>query len=78
MRTPTPRCVPMGSPSFLAPVAGGIAPSEHIEADGATVFQRACEFGCEGSYQRYRSGRTKTWLKIKNPDSPALTRVCEC
>ena len=51
-----------------------------IEADGATVFRHACKLGCEGivSKQRaspYRSGRTKTWIKVKNPESPAMTRV---
>jgi bifunctional non-homologous end joining protein LigD len=56
--------------------------SEHIEADGETVFSHACKLGCEGivSKQRaspYRSGRTKTWIKVKNPDSPAMTRVWE-
>jgi hypothetical protein len=24
---------------------------------------------------RYRSGRSKSWLKIKNPASPAMLRV---
>ena len=67
---------------LLAPITGGIALSEHIEADGLTVFRHARKLGCEGivSKQRassYRSGRTKTWLKIKNPESPAMTRVSE-
>ena len=67
---------------LLAPITGGIALSEHIEADGLTVFRHARKLGCEGivSKQRassYRSGRTKTWLKIKNPESPAMTRVWE-
>ena len=37
--------------------------------------------GCPGrfvsyslSLSLYRSDRTKTWLKAKNPDSPAMTR----
>jgi len=25
----------------------------------------------------YQSGRTKDWIKIKNPDAPAATRVIE-
>jgi bifunctional non-homologous end joining protein LigD len=25
----------------------------------------------------YRSGRTKDWIKVKNPDAPAATRVIE-
>ena len=67
---------------LLISVASGIALGEHIEADGAIVFQRACEFGCEGIVSKrrdspYRSGQTKTWIKVKNPDSPAMTRVWE-
>jgi len=26
---------------------------------------------------RYRSGRSTAWIKIKNPDAPAATRVIE-
>jgi ATP-dependent DNA ligase len=25
----------------------------------------------------YRSGRTTDWIKVKNPDAPAATRVIE-
>jgi bifunctional non-homologous end joining protein LigD len=68
--------------SLLTKASTGIRINEHIEADGATVFHHACKLGCEGivSKQRaspYRSGRTKTWIKVKNPDSPAMTRVWE-
>jgi bifunctional non-homologous end joining protein LigD len=50
---------------LLTPTVDGIELSEHIEADGETVFRHACRLGCEGivSKQRaspYRSGRTKT------------------
>ena len=67
---------------LLTPGAGGIKPSDHIEADGATVFRHACRLGCEWivSKQRaspYRSGRVRTWIKVKNPDSPAMTRGWE-
>jgi bifunctional non-homologous end joining protein LigD len=53
---------------------------DHIEADGETVFRHACRLGCEGvvSKQRgspYRSGRVRTWIKTKNPKSPAMMRV---
>ena len=30
---------------LLTPVAGGIVLSEHIEADGETVFRHACKLG---------------------------------
>jgi len=26
---------------------------------------------------RYRSGRSPDWIKVKNPDAPAATRVIE-
>jgi bifunctional non-homologous end joining protein LigD len=66
--------------SLLTKTRAGIRINEHIEADGATVFRHACKLGCEGivSKQRaspHRSGRTKTWIKVKNPESPAMTRV---
>jgi bifunctional non-homologous end joining protein LigD len=68
--------------SLLTKTRSGIRISEHIEADGATVFRHACRLGCEGivSNQRgspYRSRRVRTWIKTKNPDSPAMTRVWE-
>ena len=68
--------------SLLTKTRTGIRINEHIEADGETVFRHACKLGCEGivSKQRaspYRSGRTKAWIKVKNPDSPAMTRVWE-
>jgi bifunctional non-homologous end joining protein LigD len=68
--------------SLLTKTPAGIRISEHIEADGETVFRHACKLGCEGivSKQRastYRSGRVRTWIKVKNPASPAMTRVRE-
>ena len=26
----------------------------------------------------YRSGRSPHWIKVKNPDAPAATRIIEC
>ena len=47
--------------------------SEHLEGDGEAIFRHACALGLEGIVSkrrdaRYRSGRSLTWLKIKNPD----------
>jgi ATP-dependent DNA ligase len=39
-------------------VAGGIELSEHIEADGATVFRHACRLGCEGIVSKQRVSRS--------------------
>ena len=44
--------------------------SEHMEADGALMFQHACEMGLEGIVSKlgdapYRSGRSESWIKVK-------------
>lgn len=54
----------------------------HLDADGATMFEHACRFSCEGIVRKrvdqpYSSGRSKGWLKIKNPNSPAAVRLEE-
>ena len=50
----------------------GIRFSEHLDGDGATIFEHACKLGLEGIVSKrrdlpYRSGRCKAWIKIKNP-----------
>ena len=60
----------------------GIVYNDHIEGDGIKIFEHACEIGCEGIVSKrkdfaYSSGRVKSWLKIKNPKSPAMLRVEE-
>jgi bifunctional non-homologous end joining protein LigD len=60
----------------------GIVFNEHTDQDGATVFQHACKLGLEGIVSKklsapYRSGRSTDWLKVKNPDSPAMIRARE-
>jgi bifunctional non-homologous end joining protein LigD len=56
--------------------------NEHFTEDGAVVFREACKLGCEGIVSKrlgspYRSGRSPHWLKVKNPDAPAVTREAE-
>jgi ATP-dependent DNA ligase len=59
----------------------GIRLCEHIEdADGAVVFRAACNMGLEGIVakrrdSRYRSGRCRDWIKIKNSAHPAIERA---
>jgi bifunctional non-homologous end joining protein LigD len=61
----------------------GVRLNEHLEhQDGAIVLAHACKLGLEGIVSkrlgsRYRSGRSKDWLKFKNPDAPALRREAE-
>jgi bifunctional non-homologous end joining protein LigD len=56
--------------------------SEHLTGDGPTVFDHVCRMGLEGIVSkrtdaRYRSGPTKTWIKVKNPASAAVRRERE-
>jgi bifunctional non-homologous end joining protein LigD len=60
----------------------GIVLSDHTDDDGATIFRHACRMGLEGIVSKrltapYRSGPSRDWLKIKNPDSPAMIRARE-
>jgi bifunctional non-homologous end joining protein LigD len=60
----------------------GIVLSEHTAEDGATIFRQACVMRLEGIVSKrlsapYRSGRSRDWLKVKNPDSPAMIRARE-
>jgi len=56
--------------------APGVRLCEHIEdIDGAVVFRQACVMGLEGIVakrrdSRYRSGRCRDWIKVKNPAHP--------
>jgi bifunctional non-homologous end joining protein LigD len=60
----------------------GIAYNEHYSGDGAIIYKHACALGCEGIVSKrlgstYRSGHVVSWLKIKNPAAPAVTREAE-
>jgi bifunctional non-homologous end joining protein LigD len=51
---------------------GGILFSEALAAEGAVVFAKACDLGLEGIVSKrsgsfYRNGRSRNWLKAKNP-----------
>jgi bifunctional non-homologous end joining protein LigD len=67
---------------ILGKGVGAIVYNEHVEQDGALVFEHACRMGLEGIVSKrldapYRSGPSKTWLKSKNPLSPAVRRERE-
>jgi bifunctional non-homologous end joining protein LigD len=58
-----------------------VAPFEQGEI-GPDLFRKACEFGLEGMVSKrrerpYRAGTSPNWLKVKNPDHPAMQRVKE-
>jgi hypothetical protein len=58
----------------------GIQYNEHLEADGAAILAHACKLGLEGIVSKhrdhpYRSGRSMSWLKVKNPAALGVLRV---
>jgi len=60
----------------------GIQYVEHTEGDGAQMFEAVCKLGLEGMVSKkvdapYRSGPSKTWIKVKNPKAPAATRAID-
>jgi bifunctional non-homologous end joining protein LigD len=60
----------------------GIVLNEVYEEDGAIVFREACRLGCEGIVSKklgsiYRRGRSPHWIKVKNPNAPAVRREAE-
>ena len=61
---------------------GGIQYVEHAEGHGDKMFAAVCDLGLESIVSKkldapYRSGPSKSWIKVKNPQSPAATRVIE-
>jgi bifunctional non-homologous end joining protein LigD len=60
----------------------GIVLNEHFAGDGAIIFKHVCKLGCEGIVSKrlgssYRSGRSQHWIKVKNPNAPAVKREAE-
>jgi len=66
-----------------APQGGeGIQYVEHAEGNGDKLFAAVCKLGLEGVVSKkldapYRSGPSKTWIKVKNPKGPAATRAVD-
>jgi ATP-dependent DNA ligase len=53
---------------------------EHTEGDGAKMFEAVCKLGLEGIVTKrlssiYKSGPSRTWIKVENPKAPAATRA---
>jgi ATP-dependent DNA ligase len=66
----------------LAARTEGMRFVEHMEGDGPIIFQHACKLKLEGIVSKrrdmpYRSGPSKSWLKVKNPTAPAVLRIQE-
>ena len=68
---------------LLKRAADGIIYNDHdVGAIGPRLFQHACLLGLEGIVSKrrdstYKAGPSKHWIKVKNPKSPAMTRVEE-
>jgi len=68
---------------ILAQAAPAIQFNEHLdEEDGPLVFEHACKLGFEGIVSKrrdspYSSGRSRDWIKSKNPNAPAVRREAE-
>ena len=49
---------------------------------GPDLFRQACKFGLEGLVSKrrdspYRAGRSTDWIKVKNREHPAMSRVAD-
>jgi bifunctional non-homologous end joining protein LigD len=60
----------------------GIQYVEHTQGHGEKLFEAVCDLGLEGIVSKrltsvYRSGPSRTWIKVKNPKSAAATRVID-
>jgi len=58
----------------------GIQYVGHAAGDGAGLFEAVCKLGLEGIVSKklsspYKSGPSKSWIKVKNPNAPAATRA---
>ena len=60
----------------------GLQYVEHTEGHGDRLFDAVCTIGLEGIVSKklsapYRSGPSKSWIKVKNPEAPAATRAID-
>jgi bifunctional non-homologous end joining protein LigD len=60
----------------------GLVLNFSIVGRGPEVYQAACRMGLEGVVSKridgpYRSGKSKSWLKVKNPTAPGVLRFKE-
>jgi bifunctional non-homologous end joining protein LigD len=68
--------------TLLARAAPGLHFNEHLDEDGPLVFAHACKLGLEGIVSKrrdspYASGRSRHWIKSKNPACEAVKREAE-
>ena len=68
--------------SLLKRTPGGIIYNETFDGDGTVIYRQACKLGREGIVSKrlgspYSSGRSMHWIKVKNPQAPAVRREAE-
>jgi bifunctional non-homologous end joining protein LigD len=67
---------------LLKTARDGLDYVEHLEGDGAKIFEHVCKLKLEGIVSKrvdlsYQSGPSRRWLKVKNRAHPAIIRVRE-
>ena len=67
---------------LLRKVSWALRFNDHIGEPGDIVFRHVCKLGFEGIVSKrlgstYVSGRSRHWLKFKNPAAPAMKREAE-
>jgi bifunctional non-homologous end joining protein LigD len=67
---------------LLTKASVGLQVNDHIVEPGDVVFRHACQLGFEGIVSKrlgspYVSGRSRHWIKSKNPAAPAVKREAE-
>ena len=56
--------------------------NRHFDVEGEIVFHHACKLGREGIVSMrlgspYNSGRSRDWIKVKNPAAPTVKREAQ-
>ena len=59
-----------------------VAGASSTRPNASSRVRAACRLGCEGIVSKrlgspYGSGRSKYWMKVKNPKAPAVSREVE-
>jgi ATP-dependent DNA ligase len=76
----TPRSVRLDRPVIAPTDATSEAPKcPACNEPMRSIFHQACKMGLEGIVSKrlsapYKSGPSRDWIKVKNPDSPAMVR----
>ena len=68
--------------TVLRRTRNGIQYVGHAAGDGAGLLEAVCKLGLEGIVSKklnspYKSGPSKAWIKVKNPNAPAATRAID-